>query len=254
MTPNRPQPTGPQPTGPPSYRPHSPPPAATPSAPMKGPLMSAFPCTQPAAQTRESRGSGPEPGQPGAPSSPHPQPGQDDDQAQGPSWPSPQPDQPRDQVQGPSRPGPQPDQPHDQAQGPSRPSPQPGQPGDPIVGFFDVFARSSSSLDLDALAGCFDETFLASDAAGTRVLPRPVFLQALAGRAQKFADAGVGPAALRQLTHEDLDPHHVLARTTWAAPRTDGTGEITLGSSFLLRRDGDQLRIVVYVNHEGLPS
>jgi len=117
-----------------------------------------------------------------------------------------------------------------------------------------VFARSSSPLDLDALAGCFDETFLASDAAGTRVVPRAAFLQTLAGRAQKFADAGVGPAALRQLTYEDLDPHHVLARTTWAAPRTDGTGEITLGSSFLLRRDGDQLRIVVYVNHEGLPS
>jgi hypothetical protein len=85
-------------------------------------------------------------------------------------------------------------------------------------------------------------------------VPRPAFLQALAGRAQKFADAGVGPAALRQLTHQDLDPHHVLARTTWAAPRTDGSGEITLASSFLLRRDGDQLRIVVYINHEGLPS
>lgn len=201
--PNYPQPTGPQPTGPPSHRPHSPCLPPHPSAPMKGPLMSAFPCTQPAARTRESRGSAPQPGQPGAPSSPHP---------------------------------------------------QPGQPGDPIVGFFDVFARSSSPLDLDALAGCFDETFLASDVAGTRVVPRAAFLQALAGRAQKFADAGVGPAVLRQLTHQDLDPHHVLARSTWAAPRTDGSGEITLASSFLLRRDGDQLRIVVYINHEGLPS
>ena len=187
---------------------------------MKGPLMSAFQRTQPAARTRESKGSGPQPGQPGAPSSPHPQPGQ----------------------------------PHDQVQGPSRPGPQPGRPSDPIVGFFDVFARSSSPLDLDALAGCFDETFLASDAAGTRVVPRAAFLQALAGRAQKFADAGVGPAALRQLTHQDLDPHHVLARTTWAAPRTDGSGEITLASSFLLRRDGDQLHIIVYINHDGLPS
>ena len=46
----------------------------------------------------------------------------------------------------------------------------------------------------------------------------------------------------------------MLARTTWAAPRTDGSREITLASSFLLRRDGDQLRIVVYINHEGLPS
>jgi hypothetical protein len=145
-------------------------------------------------------------------------------------------------------------QPDDEVQGPSRPGPHPGQPGDPIRGFFDVFSRASNALDLDALAGCFDETFLSSDAAGTRMVPRPAFLRALAGRAQMFADAGIGRAALRQLTHQELDPHHVLARTTWGAPRTDGSGEVTLASSFLLRRDGDQLRIVVYINHQGLPS
>ena len=65
-------------------------------------------------------------------------------------------------------------------------------------------------------------------------------------------DAGVGPAALSQLTHQELDPHHVLARTVWAAPRTDGSGEVRLDSSFLLRRDGDRLRIIVYVTHQGL--
>jgi len=143
---------------------------------------------------------------------------------------------------------------YDQIRAGSAPGPHRSQPGDPIRGFFDVFARSSHPLDLDALAGCFDETFLSSDAAGTRVVPRPAFLRALAGRAQMFADAGIGPAALRQLAHQELDPHHVLARTTWAAPRTDGSGEIALASSFLLRRDGDQLRIVVYINHQGLPS
>jgi hypothetical protein len=124
--------------------------------------------------------------------------------------------------------------------------------GDQIRGFFDVFSRSSDVLDLDALAGCFDETFLSADATGTRVVPRPAFLQALPRRAQAFADAGIGPAALRQLTHQELDPHHVLARTTWTAPRTDGSGEVTLDSSFLIRRDGDRLRIIVYINHQGL--
>lgn len=158
--------------------------------------------------------------------------------------------QPHARIQEAPRPAPHAGQPDDQAQGPARPGPA----GNPIRGFFDVFARSSSALDLDALAGCFDETFLSSDAAGTRVVPRPAFLQALAGRAQMFAAAGIGRAALRQLTYQELDPHHVLASTTWAAPRTDGSGEVTLASSFLLRRDGDQLRIVVYINHQGLPS
>jgi hypothetical protein len=199
--------------------------------------MSAFHCIQPHAGVREARGSDPQPSQPDGPSSPHPQPSQSGHQARGPANPD-------------LRPG----QPGDRAQETPRSEPRPGPHGDPIRGFFDVFAQSSSPLDLDALAGCFDETFLASDSAGARVVPRPGFLRALAGRAQKFADAGVGPAALRQLTHQELDPHHVLARTTWAAPRMDGSGEITLASSFLLRRDGDQLRIVVYINHEGLPS
>jgi hypothetical protein len=221
---------------------------------MKGPLMSAFQCIQAHARAQEAKGSAPQPRQPGEPSSLRPQPGQPGEQVQGPPRPGAQPRQPGEQVQGPPRPGPQPRQPDDQVQGPPRPGPQSGPPGDQIRGFFDVFSRSSSVLDLDALAGCFDETFLSSDAAGTRVVPRPAFLRALAGRAQMFADAGIGPAELRQVTHQELDPHHVLARTTWAAPRTDGSGEVTLVSSFLLRRDGDQLRIVVYINHQGLPS
>jgi hypothetical protein len=221
---------------------------------MKGPLMSAFQCIQAHARAQEAKGSDPQPRQPDEPSRLRPQPGQPGDQVQGPPRPGAQPRQPGEQVQGPPRPGPQPRQPDDQVQGPPRPGPQSGPPGDQIRGFFDVFSRSSSVLDLDALAWCFDETFLSSDAAGTRMVPRPAFLRALAGRAQMFADAGIGPAELRQVTHQELDPHHVLARTTWAAPRTDGSGEVTLVSSFLLRRDGDQLRIVVYINHQGLPS
>ena len=153
-----------------------------------------------------------------------------------------------------SAPGPDPSRTGDHFQGAPVPDQSPSQPGDQIRGFFDVFARASSALDLDALAGCFDETFLSSDAAGTRVVPRPAFLRALAGRAQMFADAGIGRAAFRQLTYQELDQHHVLASTTWAAPRTDGSGEVRLASSFLLRRDGDRLRIVVYINHQGLPS
>lgn len=159
-----------------------------------------------------------------------------------------------ERIRPPSAPGPNPSQTGDHLQGAPVPDQSPGQLDDQIQGFFDVFARASSTLDLDALAGCFDETFLSSDAARTRVVPRPAFLQALAGRAQMFADAGIGRAVFRQLTYQELDQHHVLASATWGAPRLDGSGEVTLASSFLLRRDGDQLRIVVYINHQGLTS
>jgi hypothetical protein len=139
---------------------------------------------------------------------------------------------------------------------------QASQLADQIRGFFEVFSRASATLDLDALAGLFAETFLSSDPAGTTVVPRPAFLQALPRRAQAFAEAGVGPAVLTRLTHTELDPHHVLARTTWAAPRipgdssgdSGGGGEVRLESSFLLRRDGDLLRVIAYITHEGLRS
>jgi hypothetical protein len=120
--------------------------------------------------------------------------------------------------------------------------------------FFDVFSRASDALDLDTLAGCFDEVFLAAEAAGAKAVPRPAFLQVLPRRAQMFADAGVGPAALSSLTHQELDARYVLARTEWIAPRLDGGDPVQLSSSFLLHRDGDSLRIVLYLNHRGLPQ
>lgn len=67
------------------------------------------------------------------------------------------------------------------------------------------------------------------------------------------AAAGVGPAALTELARTELDRHHVLTRTTWAAPRTDQSGEVTMSSPFLLRRDGGRFRVLAYITHRGLP-
>ncbi|MEW1839204.1 hypothetical protein AB0392_14720 [Nonomuraea angiospora] len=120
--------------------------------------------------------------------------------------------------------------------------------------FFDVFTQAGDRLDTDALTGCFAEAFLAGDASGARPIPRPAFLQALPGRAKMFAEQGIGPAALDSLTHEELDGHYVLVRTTWTAPRIKGGDPVRLVSSYLLHRDADgAYRIVAYLNHHGLP-
>jgi hypothetical protein len=42
--------------------------------------------------------------------------------------------------------------------------------------FFETFSRASDTLDAEALAGCFDEVFLAADATGAKAVPRPLFL------------------------------------------------------------------------------
>ena len=66
--------------------------------------------------------------------------------------------------------------------------------------------------------------------------------------------AGIGPAALSSLTYQELDDHYVLARTEWTAPSTTGGDAGRLCSSFLLHRDGDGLRIVCYLTHQGPPQ
>jgi hypothetical protein len=120
--------------------------------------------------------------------------------------------------------------------------------------FFDVFSAASDTLDLDVLADCFTDPFLSADASGARPAPRTAFLQALPRRAQMFAEAGIGAPSLTSLSHDQLDDHYLLARTEWSAPRTAGGEPVHLASSFLLRDEGERLRIVLYLNHQGLPQ
>jgi hypothetical protein len=125
---------------------------------------------------------------------------------------------------------------------------------DRIRRFFGTFADAGGTLDLDALAGCFADPFLSADANGARPVPRSAFLQALPRRAEMFAKAGLGSAKLTALTETRLDPHYVLVRAEWHAPRTAGGDPVRLASSFLVHDDGGHLRIVLYLNHEGLPT
>jgi hypothetical protein len=125
-------------------------------------------------------------------------------------------------------------------------------PDSRVPEFFDVFGDAGGDLKLDVLGHLFADPFLAADATGARPVPRDLFLQALPRRAALFADAGLGPAALTALTWDRLDDHYLLARTEWACPSLAGGEPKRLSSSFLLHDDGDRLRIVLYLNHEGL--
>jgi ketosteroid isomerase-like protein len=121
--------------------------------------------------------------------------------------------------------------------------------------FFDRFAAASDSLDVDGLGELFDETFLAADPDGAQPVPRALFLQALPRRAELFAVAGIARVVLTERRHEALDETYVLARTEWRGERAAGNGAaapVQLASTFLLRRDGDRLRVVLYLNHQDL--
>ncbi len=120
-----------------------------------------------------------------------------------------------------------------------------------IRSFFSLFERAGGAGDTEALAGCFAETFLAGDADGASPVPREAFLAALPARTAAAAARGIGPAHLTSLDVVQLDDHWLVARTRWNAPR-EGADGMPMASTFLLHRRADGLRIVAYLNHEGL--
>jgi ketosteroid isomerase-like protein len=121
-----------------------------------------------------------------------------------------------------------------------------------VKGFFDTFAAASDRLEVDRLAELFAETFLAADPAGVQPVPRQAFLRALPRRAELFAAAGIDRMVLDDLQCHPLDGTYVLARTDWRGERATASDPVRLSSTFILRRDGDQLRVVFYLNHQDL--
>jgi hypothetical protein len=99
----------------------------------------------------------------------------------------------------------------------------------------------------------FAEEFLTLDPTRARMLARATLVASLPARRQMFANAGVGPLRLTDASQLDLDARHVLVRTTWTADRAGGQ-RLLLESTFLLRRDEDRLRIVVYLNHHDVAA
>ncbi|MFR9777197.1 hypothetical protein ACL02O_14180 [Micromonospora sp. MS34] len=120
--------------------------------------------------------------------------------------------------------------------------------------FLAVFSPATDPADVGALGACFADPFLLADETGARPVPRAAFLAALPRRTRLFADAGLGPATLTGLTCRRLDDRYVLARTDWDAPRVAGGAPVRLASSYLLHDDGDRFRVVLYLNHQGLPG
>jgi hypothetical protein len=121
-----------------------------------------------------------------------------------------------------------------------------------VDAFFTEYESRGASPDADP-GDHFAEQFLTLDPTRARTLARSTLVAALPARRQMFASAGVGPLRLADASQLDLDTHHVLVRTTWTADRASGQ-PLRLESTFLLRRDEDRLRIVVYLNHHDVAA
>ncbi|MEU6204526.1 DUF4440 domain-containing protein [Micromonospora musae] len=122
---------------------------------------------------------------------------------------------------------------------------------DRVHAFLTAFSQATDPV---AAADSFADPFLLADASGSRPVPRAAFLAALPDRERAFRDAGLGSLVLADVSCQRLDETYVLARGEWDAPRTGGGEPLRVASSFLLQQEGRTFRVVLYLNHLGLPT
>jgi len=123
-----------------------------------------------------------------------------------------------------------------------------------VRAFFERYDRAARDLDTDALTSSFADVFLSLDARSAVAVSPRALLAALPRRKQLFENIGSDGLELADISETPLDDRHTLVRTSWhlrmqnRAPRDP----ISLHSTFILRKDGEAWRIVLYLNHQDM--
>ncbi|WP_427889158.1 hypothetical protein ACQHIV_37935 [Kribbella sp. GL6] len=119
-----------------------------------------------------------------------------------------------------------------------------------VVDFFRRYeAVAADGSRSDELLTIFHPTFLAVDPSTVSTVPVERLIATLPAREQLFAAHGVTGMRLESVRESPIDAVHTLADTTWSL-QPDG-GEVVT-STFLLRLEGGEWRILVYLNHHNI--
>ena len=123
-----------------------------------------------------------------------------------------------------------------------------------VRAFFQRYDRASHDFDSDALTSSFGEVFLSLDASSAVALSRPALLAALPRRRQLFEAIGSDGLELADISETPLDDLHTLVRTSWNLRMRNGPPRdpVCLRSTFILRKDDREWRIVLYLNHQDM--
>jgi hypothetical protein len=121
-----------------------------------------------------------------------------------------------------------------------------------LTTFFDDFDARSGRPDGQA-ADLFAKSFLAVDPTRALALTPQVLAGALPARRRMFDDAGVGALRRTGARQLPLDGQHVLVNAQWQADRKDAE-PVELSSTFLLRREPEGWRVLVYLNHRDVEA
>jgi len=125
-----------------------------------------------------------------------------------------------------------------------------------VRAFFEYYERAAEDPDGGALSSCLCDVFMSLDPNSASALSRQALLAALPCRRALFQAIGSDGLELAAITETPLDDAHTLVQTSWKlrmgneSPRDD----ITLLSTFVLRKQKGAWRIALYLNHQDIPK
>jgi hypothetical protein len=121
-----------------------------------------------------------------------------------------------------------------------------------IEALLDEYDRRSRERGAGATV-LFADSFLALDPMHAITLTPAMLASALPARREMFDAAGVGAIRRARACQLRLDETHALVKVNWTAERS-GRESLQLDSTFLVRREPEGLRIVVYLNHHDVTA
>jgi Domain of unknown function (DUF4440) len=123
-----------------------------------------------------------------------------------------------------------------------------------VRAFFRRYERAAADLDSEALASCFCAVFMSLDASSAAAVSPQALLAALPRRKQLFTAIGSDGLELADISEMPLDDLHTLVWTTWNLRMRDErpSDPVCLRSTFILRKEDQAWRIVLYLNHQDI--
>jgi hypothetical protein len=124
-----------------------------------------------------------------------------------------------------------------------------------IQQFFRDFERNNNVGDWDASVAQFADVFMAAGPDGATTVHSSDFALALPKRKQYFDRLGCRSTTLETLSETRLDDRYSLVETQWRlvlASTGRPVKDVLLGSSFIIDRATEPLKIVFYLAHHDI--
>ena len=118
--------------------------------------------------------------------------------------------------------------------------------------FFEAFETGSETGDAASLAKLYADSFVVAGANGVQVVKASDLAHIVSKRKQILDAAGCQAAKLVSLNETKLDDRYSMVRTEWRWRLTSGENapsEITLPSTYIVRRSSEGLQIAFYLAH-----